>query len=113
MDLLKRSSPCFSRVFCPGDGFSKTEKSSLWTNTGVDQNFQRDLRAIGPYEFQEKSVWTNALVPFQRNSAWTNGPESSSRASPETGIGPRMASGSTVCNEITSNLLPNNLSRDL
>ena len=22
MDLVKRSSPCFSRVFCPGDGFS-------------------------------------------------------------------------------------------
>ena len=22
MDLLERSSPCFSKVFCPGDGFS-------------------------------------------------------------------------------------------
>ena len=24
MDLLKRSSPYFSKVFCPGDGFSKS-----------------------------------------------------------------------------------------
>ena len=24
MDLLQRSSPYFSRVFCPGDGFSKS-----------------------------------------------------------------------------------------
>ena len=24
MDLLKRFSPCFSGVFCPGDDFSKT-----------------------------------------------------------------------------------------
>ena len=30
-----------------------TEKSTLWTNAGVDQNFQRDLGAIGPYELPE------------------------------------------------------------
>ena len=24
MHLLKRSSPCFSKAFCPRDGFSKT-----------------------------------------------------------------------------------------
>ena len=34
------------------------EKSTLWTDTGADQNFQRDLGAIGPYEFQGKFVWT-------------------------------------------------------
>ena len=32
---------------------------TLWTDASVDQNFQRDLRAIGPYEFQGKFVWTN------------------------------------------------------
>ena len=26
-------------------------KSTLWTDTGLDQNFQGDLGAIGPYEF--------------------------------------------------------------
>ena len=31
-----------------------SEKSTLWTDTGVDQNFQRDLGAIGPSEFQGK-----------------------------------------------------------
>ena len=38
-------------------------KSTLWTDAGVDQNFQRDLGAIGPYELQVKSVWTNPLMP--------------------------------------------------
>ena len=28
---------------------SKTEKSILWTDTGVDQNFHGELGAIGPY----------------------------------------------------------------
>ena len=36
---------------------------TLWTDTNVDQNFQRDLGAIGQYEFQGTSVWTNPLVP--------------------------------------------------
>ena len=30
------------------------EKSALWTDAGVDQNFQRDLVGIGPCEFQGK-----------------------------------------------------------
>ena len=34
---------------------TRPEKSTLWTDAGVDQNFQRDLGAIGPYE---KFVWT-------------------------------------------------------
>ena len=29
---------------------NEVEKSTLWTNAGVDQNFQRDLGAKGPYE---------------------------------------------------------------
>ena len=31
-----------------------TGKCTLWTNAGVDQNFQRDLRAVGPYEFEKE-----------------------------------------------------------
>ena len=42
-----------------------------------------------PSEFQRRSVLTNALVPrLQGKSVWTDGPESSSRVSPEAGIGP-------------------------
>ena len=45
-----------------------SEKSTLWTDASVAQNFQRDLGAIGPYEFQGKFVWTNPLMPgFQEN----------------------------------------------
>ena len=56
------------------------ELKTLWTDTGVDQNFQTDLGAIGPYE----PIWTNPLLPcFQGKAVWTNGPESSSKASPQ------------------------------
>ena len=55
----------------------KGPATPLWGLKG--RNFQRDLGAIGPYEFQGKSVWTNPLVPcFLEKSVWTNGPESSS-----------------------------------
>ena len=37
----------------------KTGKSTPWTNTGQDWNFQRTLSAIGPYEFRGKLIWTN------------------------------------------------------
>ena len=40
-----------------------TEKSTLWTDAVVDQNFQRDLKGTGTYEFQGKFAWTNPLVP--------------------------------------------------
>ena len=72
---------------------ASTEKSTLWTDAGVDQNFQRDLGAIGPYEFQGKSAWTNRLVPcfFSGEICHDNGPESSSKFPPETGIVPQMA----------------------
>ena len=51
--------------------------TDLWTDT----SFQRDLGAMGPYEFQQKSVWTNPLVEknprvrkiFVRNSGAGNG----------------------------------------
>ena len=70
----------------------RAEKSTLWTDTGVDQNFQRDLRAIGPYEFQGKLVWTNApFALFSGKFVWTNGTECSSIVCAETGIGPWMA----------------------
>ena len=72
--------------------FRPEEKSNLWTDAGVDQNFQIYLGATGPYEFQEKTVWTNPLVPcLQGRSVWGNGAGSSSKVSPEIGIGPRMA----------------------
>ena len=41
-----------------------TEKSTLWTDAGVDQNFQRDLRAIGPCEFQGNSYLPMAPALF-------------------------------------------------
>ena len=40
-------------------------KSTLWTNTGQDWNFQRASSAIGPYQFRGKFVWTNHWsMPF-------------------------------------------------
>ena len=38
-------------------------RGTLWIDAGVDQNFQRDLGAIGPHEFQGTFVWTNPSVP--------------------------------------------------
>ena len=38
------------QLFCP-----MSEKSTLWTNASLDQNFQRDLRAVGPYGFKVNS----------------------------------------------------------
>ena len=49
-----------------------------WTKTGQDRNFQRTLRAIGPYLFLGKFIRTN-------------GPQSSVKVSVLTGIGPWMA----------------------
>ena len=44
-------------------------KSTLWTNTGQDRNFQRTLRAIGPYLFLGKFIWTNHWsIPFPGES---------------------------------------------
>ena len=53
-----------------------------------NQNFQRDLGAIGPYEFQGKLAWTNPLVPccLQIKSVWTNGPESLSKVFPRLAL---------------------------
>ena len=50
-------------VSCRAERLS-SEKSTLWTDTGVDQNFQGDLGAIGPYEFQGKFIWTNGPFAF-------------------------------------------------
>ena len=58
------------------------------------------MGAIGPYEFQGKSVWTNPLVScFQGESVWTNGPASLPKVSTETGIGPWMALPYESCME--------------
>ena len=52
------------------------EKSILWTDTGIDQNFQRDLGAIGPYEFLGKFIWTSdPFALFSRKFVGTNGAE--------------------------------------
>ena len=76
----------------PPQFFFGTGKSTLWTNAGQDRNFQRTLSAIGPYQFRGKFVWTNHWsIPFPGKFVWTNGPESSSKVSPCTGIGPWMA----------------------
>ena len=73
--------------------FDPSGKSTLWTNTGQDWNFQRTLSAIGPYEFRGKFIWTPIIGPylFLGKFVWTNGPESSSKVSPYTGIGQWMA----------------------
>ena len=42
--------------------FPAAEKRTIWTDNGVDQKLQRELGAIGPYEFQGKSVWINIQV---------------------------------------------------
>ena len=39
-----------------------TEKSTTGTDTGVDQNFQRSLRSIGPCEFQ-RNIHMDQLGP--------------------------------------------------
>ena len=40
-------------------------KSTLWTNTAQDRNFQRTSSAIGPYQFRGKFVWTDHWsIPF-------------------------------------------------
>ena len=40
-------------------------KSALWTNAGQDWNFWRTFRAIGPYQFRGKFIWTNHWsIPF-------------------------------------------------
>ena len=68
-----------------------TDKSNLWTDSGVDQNFQRDVGAVG----RVKIVWTKHWVPcLQGKYVWsiTNGPESSPpEVSVEAGIGPWTA----------------------
>ena len=76
--------------FC---GDNKEGKSTLWANIGQDRNFRRTLRAIGPYLFLGKFMWTNHWsIPFPGEFVWTNGPESSSKVFPPyTGIGPWMA----------------------
>ena len=63
------------------------EKSILQTDAGVDRNFQRDLGAIGPYEFQGKFVLTNALVPCFHGNLHGTTKGRLSKVSPETSIG--------------------------
>ena len=53
------------------------EKSTLWTDTGVDQNFQRDLGAIGPYEFQGNSYGPMAPSPYFQDGSSLCGKEMS------------------------------------
>ena len=61
----KKDAQKWSEYFWVGDSakFLKSGKSTLWTDAGVDQNFPRDLGAIGPYGFQTKFVWTNGPFP--------------------------------------------------
>ena len=60
-----QSLPIFDRKFALARCCRKTGKSTLWTNTGQDRNLQRTLRAIGPYLFPGKCIWTNHWsIPF-------------------------------------------------
>ena len=52
---------------------SKTEKSTLWTDAGVDQNFQRDLGVIGPLNFKGNS-YNDPSALFSGKFIWTNAP---------------------------------------
>ena len=54
---------------------------------------QRTLSAIGPYEFREGNSYGPIIGPylFLDKFVWTNGPESSSKVSHYTLIGPWMA----------------------
>ena len=62
------------------------EKSILWTDTGVDQNFQRDFGAVGPYEFRGNFSY-GPMAPF----AFFNGTfacfQGGSGTEPEPGTG--------------------------
>ena len=73
--------------------FITPEKSTLWTDAGLDQNFQRDLRAIGLYEFQGKFVCTNPLVLSFPGNLYGTMALKVHRKSPEAGIGPWTALG--------------------
>ena len=56
----------------------------------VGGNFRRTFRTIGPYEFRDGNSYGPIIGPylFLGKFVWTNGPESSSKVSPYTGIGP-------------------------
>ena len=72
-------SPCKQTLHKMGqnlDPFS-AKGGTLWTDAGVDQNYQRDLGATGPYALQGKLVWTNPMEPcFQGKCVWTKDHES-------------------------------------
>ena len=48
----------------------KQEKSTLWTDADIDQNFQRDLGAIGPYEFQGNSHEPMTPLPCRQGNSY-------------------------------------------
>ena len=84
---LKRNGPSISTFNFQEN--CQTGKSALWTNASVGGNFQRTLSVIGLYEFRGTLMIGPYL--FLGKFAWTNGPESSSKVSPCTGVGPWMA----------------------
>ena len=67
------------------------EKHSLSPDAGVDQNFQKKLGAIGPYEFQGSSYGPMALLPCFQGICMDQWPLKLIKSSPETGMGPWMA----------------------
>ena len=71
------------------------EKTNLWTDTGADQNFQRererDLGAIGPHEFQGTFVWTNPSFAFFSGNSYGPMALKVRQSCPKTGIGPWLA----------------------
>ena len=49
-------------VFDPWASGHRAGKSTLWTDTGQDWNFQRTLSAIGPYDFRSGNSQKNPRV---------------------------------------------------
>ena len=70
--------------------FPQTFRKNPFANDPISELLT--MSAIGPYKFRGKFIWTNHWSNlFLGKFVWTNGPESSSKVSPYTGIGPWMA----------------------
>ena len=50
MDLLKRSSPYFARVFCPWDGFSKSNFAFYYNDPNWFINLGGDRKSLSKAE---------------------------------------------------------------
>ena len=78
-------------------GMGVVPAPSIWTNTSQDRIFHRTLSAMAHWCIPSSGEIHMDRGPiigpclFLGKLVWTNGPESSSRVSPYTGVGPWMA----------------------